>query len=154
MQPGLIVNAVIDTCLASGAEGIHIGREDGDCARLRGRLPPDTIVGVSCYNSLRQAGTASAAGADYVAFGAFYPTDSKDQTLPATPELLSRAKQQLAIPVAAIGGITPDNCRPLLEAGADLLAVISAVYQAEDPGAVVRRFNELFEELKGEKQNV
>lgn len=143
----LIINDDIETCLATGAEGLHIGSDDGDCDQVRQRLPADTILGLSCYNSLDKARAARSHGADYVAFGAFFPTDSKEQTVPASTALLKSAKQGLDIPVAAIGGITPENCRPLLEAGTDLVAVISAVYQAEDPAAEVRRFNELFQKV-------
>lgn len=150
----LIINDDIEACLASGAEGLHIGSEDTDCRQARDRLMSATILGVSCYNSLDRARTAHSEGADYLAFGAFFPTDSKEQTVPATTELLRNAKATLDLPVAAIGGITPENCLPLLEAGADLLAIIGAAYQADDPGAVVRRFNKLFEEVKSRKWKV
>ena len=139
----LIVNDDVELTAAVDAEGIHLGREDGGVDTARQRLGDNCLAGISCYNNLGRALTAAAAGADYVAFGAMFPTGSKDGTVPATPELISHAKAELSLPVAAIGGITPENCRPLVDAGADLLAVISSVYLADDPAAAVRRFNEI-----------
>jgi len=143
----LIINDDIETCLASGAEGLHTGKEDIDCRRARELLGSASIIGVSCYNRLARARAAYSAGTDYVAFGAFFPTDSKEQTVPATTDLLKAAEESLDIPVVAIGGITPENCLPLLEAGADLLAVISSVYQAQDPYAAVVQFNDLIQKV-------
>ena len=139
----LIINDDIDTARAVQAEGVHLGREDAGQDEARRCLPAGTLIGISCYNDLSRATQAQAAGADYVAFGAFYPTQSKDGTVPAPLELLTRAKAELTIPVAAIGGITTENCSEVLAAGADLLAVISSVYLAQDPAAVVERFNEI-----------
>lgn len=138
-----IINDDIDAALAVGAEGIHLGREDAGLEEARRRAGSGVLIGASCYNDLDRAVAAEAAGADYVAFGAMFPTATKDATVPATPDLILRAKAVLSIPVAAIGGITPENCREIVEAGADLLAVISSVYLADDPAAVVRRFNEI-----------
>jgi len=145
----LIVNDDVDAALAVGAAGIHLGREDTDLDEARRRAGNSILIGVSCYNDLDRAVAAGAAGADYVAFGAMFPTVSKDATVPATPDLIARAKAVLSIPVAAIGGITPDNCREIVDAGADLLAVISSVYLAEDPAAVVERFNEIIHSRSG-----
>lgn len=139
----LIVNDDVDTALAVGAEGIHLGREDAGLEEARRQAGGGVLIGVSCYNDLDRAVAAESAGADYAAFGAMFPTASKDATVPATPELIARAKAVLSIPVLAIGGITPENCREIVDAGADLLAVISSVYLAEDPVAVVARFNEI-----------
>ena len=139
----LIINDDIDTARAVQAEGVHLGREDAGQDEARRCLPAGTLIGISCYNDLSRATQAQAAGADYVAFGAFYPTQSKDGTVPAPLVLLTRAKAELTIPVAAIGGITTENCSKVLAAGADLLAVISSVYLAQDPAAVVERFNEI-----------
>jgi len=139
----LIINDDVETALAAGAEGAHLGREDAGLPAARKRLGTAALIGISCYNEFDRATAAAAAGADYVAFGAMFPTTTKDTTVPATPELIAQAKTALTVPVAAIGGITPENCRPLVDAGADLLAVISSVYLAEDPAAVVGRFNEI-----------
>jgi thiamine-phosphate pyrophosphorylase len=139
----LIVNDDIDAALAAGAEGIHLGREDASLEEARRRAGGGVLIGISCYNDLERAVAAEAAGADYVAFGAMFPTSSKDTTVPATPDLIAQAKAVLSIPVAAIGGLTPENCREVVAAGADLLAVISSVYQTDDPAAVVGRFNEI-----------
>ena len=139
----LIINDDIDTALAVQAEGVHLGREDAGQDKARRCLPAGTLIGISCYNDLSLATQAQAAGADYVAFGAFYPTQSKDGTVPAPLVLLTRAKAELTIPVAAIGGITTENCSEVLAAGADLLSVISSVYLADDPYEEVSRYNEI-----------
>jgi thiamine-phosphate pyrophosphorylase len=139
----LIINDDVATALAVQAEGVHLGREDTGQDEARRCLPEGTLIGVSCYNDLPGAARAQAAGADYVAFGAVFPTRTKDKTVPASLELLTRARAELTIPVAAIGGITTENCRSVLAAGADLLAVISSVYLADDPTSAVRRFNEI-----------
>lgn len=146
----LIVNDDVETALAAGAEGVHLGRDDAGLAAARQRLGAAALIGISCYNDFDRAAAAAKAGADYVAFGAMFPTSTKQATVPATPELITRAKATLSVPVAAIGGITPENCRPLLDAGADLLAVISSVYLADDPAAVVERFNEIIYEQRSE----
>ena len=101
------------------------------------------MIGVSCYNSLARARAAERDGADYVAFGSFYPTSSKQNTLRAEPDIIRQAKANISLPVATIGGITPANCTTLLEQGADMLAVISSVYQAADPYSTVTEFNRL-----------
>lgn len=145
-QTPLIINDDMDTFMAAGAEGIHLGGEDMGCREVRRRLGKAAVIGVSCYNDFGRALQAQTDGADYVAFGAFFSTTSKDKTVPATTDLLRSGKTELVIPVAAIGGITPENCADLLEAGADLLAVISSVYLADDSAAVVRRFNELIQQ--------
>jgi thiamine-phosphate pyrophosphorylase len=141
----LIINDDITTALAIQAEGVHLGREDTGQDVARRCLPEGTLVGVSCYNDLPGAAQAQAAGADYVAFGAVFPTRTKDKTVPASLDLLTRARAELTIPVAAIGGITTENCSKVLAAGADLLAVISSVYLAADPYAEVSRFNEIIQ---------
>lgn len=143
----LIINDDLEVAMAVAAEGLHVGGEDVDCTEARARLGSDAIIGVSCYDSLERARTARDRGADYVAFGAFFPTASKQRTTPVQPELLHRARQELDLPLCAIGGITLENCRPLLEAGADLLAVISSVYQTGDPYTEVTRFNEIIQSV-------
>lgn len=138
-----IVNDDVDLALELGAEGVHIGREDGDCAAVRMRVGNGLLIGVSCYNELARADAAVAGGADYIAFGAMFATSSKQNTVKASTSLLGEAKLRYDVPVVTIGGITPDNCGPLIEAGADLLAVISSVYLAPDPVAVIETFNRM-----------
>jgi thiamine-phosphate pyrophosphorylase len=139
----LIVNDDVRLAQAVGAAGVHLGEDDGDIAAARALLGTEAIVGSSCYDQLQLAEAAVAAGADYVAFGAFFPTRSKTGTRQATVELLSRAAA-LGVPRVAIGGITPDNAHSLIEAGADLVAVISGVYDAPDPAAAVRAYCRCF----------
>lgn len=140
----LLINDDPELALAIGADGAHLGADDGDLSEARGRLDHGMILGASCYQSLDQARAAVAAGADYVAFGSFFPSPSKPQARRADPALLAKARAELPVPVVAIGGITPDNAPPLLEAGVHMLAVISALYDAPDPAAAASRFNRLF----------
>lgn len=142
-QTPFLVNDDIELARTLEADGVHLGKEDNSPDQARQRLGDGFIVGISCYNESDKAEQAVRQGVDYIAFGAMFPTDSKTGTAVATPGLISAAKQKYRLPVAAIGGITPDNCLPLIRAGADLLAVISSVYLNPDPAAVTRRFNKL-----------
>ncbi|MDI9237541.1 thiamine phosphate synthase [Lysobacter sp. LF1] len=135
----LIVNDDWRLAAAIGADGAHLGEDDGELASARAALPAGAILGASCYDDLALARRAAAAGADYIAFGAFFPSPTKPNARRASPALL-RDSAALGLPRVAIGGITPDNAGPLVEAGADLLAVISGVFDADDPGAAVRRY--------------
>jgi len=139
----LIVNDDVALALAIGAAGVHLGEDDGDIADARARLGEDAIVGASCYDDLDLARRAVTAGASYVAFGAFFPTRSKTGTRQAYPDLLRQAAA-LGVPRVAIGGITPDNTRSLIEAGADLVAVIGGVFEADDPIAAVHAYHRCF----------
>jgi thiamine-phosphate pyrophosphorylase len=139
----LIVNDDIELAYAVGAAGVHLGEHDSDFAMARARLGANAIIGVSCYDSLMRARQFAAAGADYVAFGAFYPSPTKPAARRADPSLLTDAAM-LGVARVAIGGITPDNARFLIDAGADAVAVISAVFGARDVRAAARRFSELF----------
>ncbi len=139
----LLVNDDAALALAIGAAGAHLGEDDGDVAAARALLGPDAIVGASCYGRLDLAGRAVAAGASYVAFGAFFPTSSKATTRRATVDLL-RDAAPLGVPRVAIGGITPANAGPLVDAGADLVAVIGGVFEAPDPVAAVRAYARCF----------
>ena len=125
------------------ASGVHLGEHDGTVAAARAILGPDAIVGVSCYDDLERARKAADEDADYIAFGAFFPSATKPNARRATPALLGAAGA-LGLPMVAIGGITVDNARPLLEAGADLLAVVGGVFDAPDPVAAAREFQALF----------
>ncbi|MFA5082003.1 MAG: thiamine phosphate synthase [Hydrogenophilaceae bacterium] len=141
----LIVNDDIDLALTSEADGVHLGGEDGDLAEARRRLGPDRILGASCYQNLDLAAAAVHAGANYIAFGSFFPSPTKPLAKRADRALVAAAKTRFNLPVCAIGGITPDNATGLIEAGADLLAVISAVYNNADPERASRDFMQLFE---------
>lgn len=140
----LLINDDVALAEATGADGVHLGRDDAAIAEARQRLGPDAMIGASCYDELETAGKAVAAGASYVAFGSFFPSTTKAN--PARPglELLRQAKAQLHVPIAAIGGITPDNGAALVAAGADLLAVVSGVFRADDVTTAARRYAALF----------
>lgn len=140
----LIVNDDPALAASVGAHGVHLGRDDGTIAEARKHVG-SALVGVSCYDSLERALQAEADGADYVAFGAMFPSRVKPSAVRASHELLAQARTRLRIPVVAIGGIDLDNAAGVLGAGADSLAVISAIFAAPDIGAAVRRFNELIE---------
>lgn len=139
----LIVNDDVALALDAGAAGVHLGEDDADPADARRRLGPGMAIGVSCYDSLARAEAAAAAGADYVAFGAFFPSPTKPLARRATPALLDAAAH-LGLPRVAIGGITPDNAPRLVAAGADLVAVISGVHDAPDPVAAARAYAACF----------
>ena len=139
----LIVNDDVELAAASGATGVHLGEADADIAAARARLGAHAIIGASCYDSLERARKLAAAGADYLAFGAFHPSPTKPHARSATPQLLREAKT-LGIPLVAIGGITPANGAPLIEAGANYLAVISSVFGVADVRAAAREFAALF----------
>jgi thiamine-phosphate pyrophosphorylase len=139
----LLVNDDVALAAAVGAAGVHLGEDDGSIARARGALGPGAIVGVSCYDDLARARALAAQGADYLAFGAFFSTATKPVTRRATPALLREAAR-FGLPRVAIGGITPDNAPPLVDAGADLLAVVGALGEAADPEQVARRFATLY----------
>jgi len=141
----LIVNDDIDLALASGAMGVHLGEQDADIASARAKLGPCAIVGVSCYDSLERARVLAAEGADYLAFGAFFPSPTKPNARVATPALLRDAKT-LDVPLVAIGGITATNGAPLIDAGANYLAVISAVFGARDVRGAARSIAALFDD--------
>ena len=140
----LIVNDDPALAASVGAHGVHLGRDDGTIAEARKHVG-SALVGVSCYDSLERALQAEADGADYVAFGAMFPSRVKPSAVRASHELLGQARTRLRIPVVAIGGIDLDNAAGVLGAGADSLAVISAVFAASDIGTAVRRFNELID---------
>jgi thiamine-phosphate pyrophosphorylase len=143
----LIINDDVALAAAVGADGVHLGRDDGDIAAARAALGPGALIGVSCYNELERARAAEAAGADYVAFGSFFPSSVKPGAVRAEVDLLRQARQQLNVPLVAIGGINADNGALLIEAGADLLAVISDVFGQSDIRAAARRIAGLFDKV-------
>lgn len=140
----LIINDHLDLALALDAHGLHLGAEDGLLAEARARLAAGKILGASCYRSIETALEAQQAGADYVAFGGFFPSTVKPSATRAPLALLHEAKRRLSVPVLAIGGITPDNAPQLVAAGADGVAVISALFGAPDVRAAAQRFGALF----------
>lgn len=137
----LIINDSIKLCLTLDADGVHLGANDGDLAAARARLGADKILGVSCYNRPDLALQAQAAGVDYVAFGACFPSDTKPNAVKAE---LSLFQAELKVPKVAIGGITLDNAKQATEAGADAVAVINAIFGAKDVAQQVRLFSQLF----------
>ncbi len=140
-----LLNDRPDLAAATGCDGVHVGQEDASYADARAALGPDRIVGVTAHASRHLAIDAAEAGADYVAFGAFFPTATKHAPKgKADLELLRWWSEMMTIPVVAIGGITALNCGPLVEAGADFLAVIAGVWSyPEGPAAAVKTFNDV-----------
>ncbi len=134
----LIVNDDPELARAVGADGVHIGADDVDYDRARTIVGADAIIGVSCYASLERALDAQARGADYVAFGSFFPSRTKPAAVPAQLELLRMARARLRLPIVVIGGITARTAPALLAAGADLVAVSDAVFSDPDPLAAAR----------------
>jgi thiamine-phosphate pyrophosphorylase len=141
-----IMNDRPDLAAELDCDGVHVGEEDAPYAEARRLLGSDRIVGVTCGDSRDRAIVAAEAGADYVAFGAFFPSMTKAGTkFRATPEVLRDWSETTVVPCCAIGGITQANCAPLVEAGADFLAVIGAIWSyPQGPRAAVRDFNALF----------
>ncbi|HUX82199.1 MAG TPA: thiamine phosphate synthase [Halothiobacillus sp.] len=139
-----LINDDVTLAEAVGADGVHLGRDDAAIVAARQRLGPDVIIGASCYNELPLAHQAVRAGADYVAFGAVFPSRIKPDASRASLDLFRQARSELTVPICAIGGLTPENASMVLAAGADMLAVISAVFQAPDHRAAAARFHSVF----------
>lgn len=136
-----LMNDRPDLARDTGCDGVHVGQEDASYEEARRILGPERIVGVTCHASRHLAMEAAEAGADYVAFGAFFPSGSKAVKHQADPEILRWWSELMTVPCVAIGGITPQNCGVLVEAGADFLAVISAVWDhPQGPAAAVKEF--------------
>jgi thiamine-phosphate pyrophosphorylase len=138
-EVAFIVNDSISLAKRIGADGVHLGQGDGDAREARSVLGPGAQIGVTCHDSRHLAMEAGEAGADYVAFGAFYPTMTKETAHRPDPAILSWWTTVFELPCVAIGGITPDNAAPLVAAGADFLAVSNAVWSGDEADAV-RRF--------------
>lgn len=139
----LLINDDVELAAKIGADGVHIGKEDGAIAQARSRLGEKAIIGVSCYNFVDQAVDAERQGATYVAFGRFFPSTSKPLAAPAQLETLRQARLKVSVPIVAIGGILPDNGGQLLTAGADLLAVIGGLFE-NDPEQSALAYQTLF----------
>jgi thiamine-phosphate pyrophosphorylase len=140
----LIVNDDLELAIAIEADGLHLGREDGDLGEARRRLGLRRLLGASCYNRLELARTAIATGADYVAFGSAFASPTKPAAVRAPLELYRAARRTLAVPIVAIGGITVDNGGDLVAAGVDAIAVITALFGADDVERRARQFRKLF----------
>ena len=145
-----LINDRPDLARELGADGVHIGQEDAGYAEARALVGDGATVGVTCHNSLHLAMEAAEAGADYVAFGAFFPTRTKEPKSKADLETLESWAAATVVPCVAIGGITVENCRPLIRAGADFLAVVGGVWSHRDgPAAAVRAFAAIMKERGG-----
>ncbi|MCA8902145.1 MAG: thiamine phosphate synthase [Hyphomonas sp.] len=144
----ILINDSPELAMELGADGVHVGWDDMPVKQVRALVGKDMIIGATAKNSRHVAMQAGEAGADYVAFGAFYPTATKDGTVAASPELLEIWQESMEIPCVAIGGITVENAAPLVTAGADFLAVSAGVWNYPDgaPAAVIA-FNRLLDEL-------
>ena len=140
-----IVNDSASLAREVGADGVHLGRDDGGVLAARTILGPEKLIGVSCYNEIGRAREAVLQGADYVAFGSFFSSHTKPWALRAGTDLLQIAVSEIELPVVAIGGITEDNAAGLIAAGADAVAAVSALFDAIDVEAQARRFARLFQ---------
>lgn len=146
----LIINDDVELAIAVDAGGLHLGGEDGSLAAARARLGPHKRLGASCYRSMDNAERAIADGADHIAFGSFFVSTVKPGAVRSAPSLLTEAKQKFQVPVVAIGGITLDNAPLLISAGADCVAVITALFGAPDVKLAATKFNALFGRRKGQ----
>jgi thiamine-phosphate pyrophosphorylase len=142
----LIINDDLSLALDIGADGAHLGREDGDLAAARAALGPGRTLGVSCYDELERAREAKRIGADYIAFGSFFASPTKPAAVRAPLGLLAEARAELGLPLCAIGGITLQNAPQLIAAGADLLAVITDLFESPDIRARATAYTRLFSE--------
>lgn len=141
----LIINDDVDLCLALDADGVHVGGADAPVAQARAKVGPDRIVGASCYATLQLAHDAHAAGASYVAFGGFYPSRVKQYDFRTAPAIVAQSKKEIPLPVVVIGGMTQENCLPLIRLGADMVAAISSIYMTKETAqGVARCFAGLF----------
>ena len=140
----LIINDDIELAGVVQADGVHLGKDDSSINQARQQLGADAIIGVSCYNQLDLASDAEKSGADYIAFGAFFPSTTKPEARTASLELLKMAKQQLQIPVCTIGGITADNANILIEQGADMTAIITDLFASDDIQKTASQITQLF----------
>ena len=143
----LTINDSVKLCLTLDADGVHLGVDDGNLAEVRARIGKDKVLGTSCYNRFDLALAAQQAGASYVAFGACFASSTKPNAPVAGLELFTRAKTELNIPTVAIGGITLQNAPSVIQAGADAIAVINAIFNANDVKLSAKQFSQLFKPL-------
>ncbi|MBT3361159.1 MAG: thiamine phosphate synthase [Rhodospirillales bacterium] len=138
----VLMNDRPDLAAEMGCDGVHVGQEDASYQQARAAVGPNAIVGVTCHDSRHLAMEAGEKDADYVAFGAFYPTETKNPKAQASPEILEWWSEITTVPCVAIGGITIDNCLPLIQAGADFLAIVGGIWNHTDgPADAVAAFN-------------
>jgi len=145
----LIINDDVELCRASGAQGVHLGEDDTALEEARAHLGADIIIGISCYNDLARARRAAAAGADYLAFGAIFPSSTKPGARKAGLELLRRARGELSLPLVAIGGITPENAPSVIETGVDMVAMIQGLFAQADIAEAARAIAQQFQAFRG-----
>jgi thiamine-phosphate pyrophosphorylase len=139
-----IINDDIELALAIGADGVHLGKDDQSIHYARSRLGNTAIIGISCYNNLDLAKSAEQQGASYIAFGSFFSSPTKPNAPQATAQLLAKAKSCLTTPICCIGGITLDNAPLLIDNGADMIAVITSLFDADDIKQTARYFSAMF----------
>lgn len=142
----LIINDDVELAAAIGADGVHLGRDDDEIDAARAALGANKLIGISCYDEFERAQRAAEAGADYIAFGSVFPSATKPAAVRAPHALIARARRELALPVAAIGGVTVDNADQLIAAGASLLAVISDLFSAPNIAARAAAYTQKFSE--------
>lgn len=142
-----LVNDHVALCRELGADGVHLGGTDAPLAEVRASLGPNKLIGASCYGELQRAQAAQAAGASYVAFGGFYPSKVKQYAVTTQPSIVRHAREVIGVPLCVIGGMTPENARPLVAEGAHMVAAISSVYLADDVAAAVREFRSIISPL-------
>jgi thiamine-phosphate pyrophosphorylase len=143
----LIINDDIELAHQIDAHGVHVGKLDASLTQARHLLGPDSIIGVSCYNSLQLGEQACQEGADYVAFGSVFPSSTKPDAVKADLDLFRQAKASLPIPIAGIGGITPENAPELVATGCDMIAVIHSLFGQNRIQSVTRTFCKMFDEM-------
>lgn len=143
-QVPLLINDDAQLAFDSGASGVHLGQSDGSLQQARELLGTDAIIGITCHDQLELALQARKAGADYVAFGAFFASQTKPDARPAPLSLLQEARAQLDCPIVAIGGLSVDNASQVISAGADLVAVVHALFAADDINVRAQAFSRLF----------
>lgn len=141
-----LINDNAELAVKVNADGVHLGQKDGSIKQARSLLGEDKIIGVTCHNQIELAQHAEQQGADYVAFGRFFASQTKPDALPADLCVLTAAKKSLSIPVVAIGGITADNAENVLQHGADMLAVIHSLFAQDNIAATTKKFNAFFEQ--------
>lgn len=143
-----IINDDVQLAKQSHADGVHLGRNDSSIADAREQLGATTIIGVSCYNDFSLAKQAAKSGADYIAFGRFFPSRTKPHAPPATMKIIQKAKHELDIPIVAIGGITAENAHSLINAGVDMLAVVNDIFAQDNITIAAQRYQTLFNETQ------
>jgi len=139
-----IINDNVQLAKQVSADGVHLGKEDNNISQARKQLGKTAIIGISCYNQIQRAIEAEQQGADYIAFGRFFPSKTKPHATAADPQIIIQAKQKISIPIVAIGGITAENANTVISAGADSIAVINGVFAQKNITNAVKDLAELF----------